>query len=59
LAVEKAKTAITPVVKLDGKTHEAVIAIEGLPPGIGVKVSPERVKVSPVTAAKGPAPATP
>jgi YbbR domain-containing protein len=50
LAVEKAKAAIVPVVKLgsgDGRAHDVDLAIEGLPPGIGVKISPERVRVTP------------
>lgn len=57
LAVEKAKDAIAPYVKLvanaDGKSLEVVI--EGLPPGIGATISPERVKVAPQRAAP-PAP---
>ena len=62
LAVEKAKAALTPVVKLsagDTKAREVPVSIEGLPPGIGVRISPERVKISPVKpapAAPGPAP---
>lgn len=61
LAVEKAKAALTPVVKpsaADTRPREVAVSIEGLPPGIGVKISPERVKISPVKAAPGtPAPA--
>ena len=57
LAVEKAKAAIVPVAKItgggDGKLREVDLSIEGLPPGIGVKVSPERVEVRP--AKPGPA----
>ena len=61
LAVEKAKTAIAPIVRLtpggDGKPREVDLVIDGLPPGIGVKVSPERVKVVAVKAAStAPAP---
>ncbi len=54
LAVEHAQTAAVPVVKLgaadqkDQKPHEAIVVIDGLPPGIGVKISPERVRVAPV-----------
>jgi YbbR domain-containing protein len=58
LAVEKAKAALAPVVKLsagDAKAREAAVVVEGLPPGIGVKISPERVKVSPIR----PTPAAP
>ena len=50
LAVEKAKVRIVPVVKVgaDGKPHDVDVTLEGIPPGIGVKVSPERVRVTPV-----------
>ncbi len=53
LAVEKAKATIVPVAKIgaDGKPREVDLSIDGLPPGIGVKVSPERVKVTAVKAA--------
>jgi hypothetical protein len=61
LAVEKAKAALAPVVRLsaaDTKAREAAVSIEGLPPGIGVRISPERVKISPVKAtAPAPTPA--
>jgi len=49
LAVEAAK--IAPVVKLapsETKAREADVSIEGLAPGIGVKLSPARVDVAPV-----------
>lgn len=49
LAVESA--VFTPVVKVvpsETKPREAVVTIEGLPPGVGVKVSPERVTIAPV-----------
>jgi len=61
LAVEKAKAALTPVVKPsagDTRPREVAVSVEGLPPGIGVKISPERVKISPVKPA-APAPAPP
>ena len=51
LAVEKSKDAMSPVVKVtaaDGKAREAEVTIEGLPPGVGVRISPERVKITPV-----------
>jgi len=51
LAIEKAKAVLAPMVKLsanDTKAREVPVSIEGLPPGIGVKISPERVKVMPV-----------
>jgi len=54
LSVEKAKAAIAPIAKLardDGKPHEVDLVMDGLPPGIGVKVSPERVRLTPVKAA--------
>jgi YbbR domain-containing protein len=61
LAVEKAKAALTPVIKLSGndtKAREVPVSVEGVPPGIGVRISPERVKISPVKpAAPAPAPA--
>jgi YbbR domain-containing protein len=58
LAVEKARTQLMPVVKLptDGKQREAEVTIEGLPPGIGVKLSPDHVKLAPV---KLPSPSSP
>ena len=51
LAVEKSKDAMSPVVKVtatEGKAREAEVTIEGLPPGVGVRISPERVKITPV-----------
>ena len=53
LAVEKAKTTLVPFVKLvpgDARAREADVSIDGVPPGIGVKVSPERVTVAPAKA---------
>ncbi len=43
LAVEKARVAMTPVVKLaagETKAREAEVVLEGLPPGIGATISP-------------------
>jgi len=51
LGIEKAKTTLAPVVKLagsDSKAREVEVTVDGVPPGIGVKLSPERVKVVPV-----------
>lgn len=51
LAVEKARNTMVPIVKLtpsDRTGREAAVTIEGLPPGVGVRISPERVKVTPV-----------
>jgi YbbR domain-containing protein len=62
LAVEKARGSLVPVVKLapDAKSREAEVTIDGLPPGIGVKVSPEHVKLTPLKPASPlPAPQTP
>ena len=63
LAVEKAKAALVPVVKPsagDTRTREVAVSIEGLPPGVGVKISPERVKISTVKATPGaPSPPAP
>lgn len=59
LAIEKAKAALAPVVRLsanDTKAREVAVSIEGLPPGIGVKISPERVKVAPVRPTPAPSP---
>jgi YbbR domain-containing protein len=61
LAIEKAKAALAPQVKLsasDTKPREVAVSIEGLPPGIGVRISPERVKVAPVPVVRpvGPPP---
>ena len=61
LSIEKAKAALAPVVRLsanDTKAREVAVSIEGLPPGIGVKISPERVRVSPIrSTAPAPTPA--
>lgn len=51
LAVEKAREVLQPVVQLsttDTKAREATIVVDGLPPGVGVRISPERVRVTPV-----------
>jgi YbbR domain-containing protein len=53
LAVEKAKTTLVPYIKaaaVESRQREAEVIIDGVPPGIGVKVSPERVAVAPVKA---------
>jgi YbbR domain-containing protein len=53
LAIEKAKPV--PVVKIvatDQKQREVQVTLEGLPPGVGFKVSPERVTVAPVAPTK-------
>jgi len=50
LAVEKARAALQPTVKVsanDTKPRDADVVVEGLPPGIGVKISPERVRITP------------
>lgn len=66
LAVEKAKELMKPVVKLlstDKAGRDAEVTIVGLPPGVGVRISPERVKLTPVAptpkqpVAPAPAPA--
>lgn len=51
LAVEKARETLHPVVKLsagDTKARDADIVVDGLPPGVGVRINPERVRVTPV-----------
>ena len=58
LAVEKAKATLRPVVRPsagDTRSREVAVSVEGLPPGIGVRISPERVKISPIK----PAPTAP
>jgi len=59
LAIEKARTALVPVVKLapDFKTREVEITVEGVPPGIGVKISPEHARLVPAKPASAPPPA--
>ncbi len=60
LAVEKAKTAIAAYVKLaspgaqDGKARDVDVQIDGLPPGIGATITPERVKLAPTRPAPPP-----
>ena len=58
LAVEKARSSLVPVVKPapDGKPREVEVTIDGLPPGIGVKVSPEHVKLDPLKQPAAPPP---
>jgi YbbR domain-containing protein len=59
LAVEKARTTLAPVVKLvpDAKPREVEITVEGVPAGIGVKVSPEHARLVPAKPAGPPPPA--
>jgi hypothetical protein len=55
LAVEKAKQSMKVSVKVlpaEKAAREAEVVVEGLPPGVGYRRFPERVKVSPVTAPK-------
>ena len=50
LAIEKAKDKLAPYVKLtpaDARTREAEVTLEGVLPGVGRHISPERVKVVP------------
>jgi len=56
LAVEKARGSLVPIIKLpaDAKPREVEVTIDGLPPGVGVKISPEHVKLGPL---RGPNPA--
>ncbi|HEX7835894.1 MAG TPA: CdaR family protein, partial [Kofleriaceae bacterium] len=48
LAIEKARGSLVPIVKLppDPKPREVEVTVEGVPPGIGVKVSPEHAKLA-------------
>jgi len=51
LTVEKARETLQPYVKLtanETKAHDVDVGLEGLQPGIGVRISPERVRVSPI-----------
>lgn len=51
LAIEQAKATMRPVVRVmasDKAVRDASVVLEGVPPGIGVRISPERVRVSPV-----------
>lgn len=59
LAVEKARTTLVPMVKLppDAKPREVEITVEGVPPGIGVKISPEHARLAPAKPASPPLPA--
>jgi YbbR domain-containing protein len=62
LGIEKARASLAPVVKLptDPRAREVEITVEGLPPGIGVKISPEHAKLAPAKpASPTPAPRTP
>jgi YbbR domain-containing protein len=65
LAIEKARSSLAPVVRVpaDQKAREVEVTIEGLPPGIGVKISPEHVKLGvlkqPAPAVVQPAPRAP
>jgi YbbR domain-containing protein len=54
LAIEKAKDKLVPYVKLaptDTRAREAEVTIDGIPPGVGKRTSPEHVRVIPVKAA--------
>lgn len=56
LAVEKAWSSLVPIIKLtpDLKPREVEVTIDGLPPGIGVKIFPEHVKLAPLKPATLP-----
>lgn len=58
LPVEKARSSLVPIVKLapDLKPREVEVTIDGLPPGIGVKIFPEHVKLAPLKPAPPPSP---
>lgn len=48
LAVEKAKDGIQPTVRLrEPRAGEVAVELDGLPPGVGMRISPERVRVAP------------
>jgi YbbR domain-containing protein len=51
LAIDDVKGKLAPYVKLtpaDARAREAEVTIDGIPPGVGRRISPERVKVVPV-----------
>lgn len=51
LTLEKAQAGLAAYVKLapaDARAREAEVLIEGIPPGFGKRIAPERVKVTPV-----------
>jgi YbbR domain-containing protein len=51
LAIDDVKGKLAPYVKLtpaDARAREAEVTIDGIPPGVGKRISPERVKVVPV-----------
>ena len=50
LSVEKAKDTIAVSIKLvpGDKAREAAVVVDGVPTGIGIRISPERVKLAPV-----------
>lgn len=56
LSVEKARGQMVPVVKLGpegaNKPREVEVTVDGVPPGVGVKLSPEHVKLTPAPPGK-------
>lgn len=51
LAIEKAKDKLVASVKLtpaELRSRQAEVTVDGIPPGVGKRISPERVKVIPV-----------
>ena len=51
LAIDNVRSKLAAYVKLtpaDARAREAEVTIEGIPPGVGRRISPERVKVVPV-----------
>lgn len=51
LAINDVKDRLAPYVKVtpaDTRAREAEVTIDGIPPGVGKRISPERVKVVPV-----------
>lgn len=56
LTIDGVKDKLVPYVKLtpaEVRTGEAEVTIEGIPPGVGKRISPEHVKVVPARATKG------
>jgi YbbR domain-containing protein len=50
LLIEKARASLVPIVHIspnESRGREAEVSLEGVPAGIGARISPERVKVAP------------
>jgi len=62
LAIDRVKDRLAPYVKLppaDARSREAEVTIDGIPPGVGKRLSTERVKLVPFKPAPNPPPGPP